>query len=47
MKRILPLFLALAMALSLSIPALAVTPEEAQSSAELLPSLNVLHGVGT
>ena len=46
MKRILPLFLALAMALSLSIPALAVTAEEAQSSAVLLHNLNLFRGVG-
>lgn len=46
-KKIISLFLALTLALSLSIPALAVTPAEAQEDAELLYNLGLFKGSGT
>ena len=47
MKRILTLLLALALTLGLSVPALAVDPQQAQTSAQLLYNLNLFRGVGT
>lgn len=44
MKRILSLLLALSLALCLAVPALAVSAEEAQASAELLQNLNLFRG---
>lgn len=44
MKRILSLLLALSLALCLAAPALAVSAEEAQASAELLQNLNLFRG---
>lgn len=44
MKRILSLLLALTLAFGLTVPALAVSPEEAQASAELLQNLNLFRG---
>lgn len=46
-KKLLSLFLALTLALSLSVPALAVTAQEAQSDAELLYNLGLFKGTGT
>ena len=47
MKKLTSLFLALVLALTLSIPVLAASPEQAQSSAELLYDLGLFRGVGT
>ena len=46
-RKILSLFLALSLALSLSAPALAATPEEAQDDVELLYNLGLFLGSGT
>lgn len=46
LKRICGLGLALTLAFSLSIPALAATPEEALPSAQLLYNLNLFRGIG-
>ena len=46
-NKLLSLFLALTLALSLSVPALAVTPEEAQDDAELLYNLGLFLGTST
>ena len=46
-KKLLSLFLALTLALSLAAPAWAATPEEAQDSAQLLYNLGLFQGSGT
>ena len=46
-KKIVSLFLALSLAFSLSVPALAATPEEAQDDAELLYNLGLFLGSST
>ena len=43
-KKLLSLFLALTLALSLAAPAWAATPEEAQDSAQLLYNLGLFQG---
>lgn len=47
MKRMFALVLTLALALGLSAPALAVSADQAQTSAQLLYNLNLFRGVGT
>ena len=46
-KKLLSLILALTLALSLAVPAFAVTPEDAQEDAMLLYNLGLFKGTGT
>ena len=46
-KKLLSLILALTLALSLAVPAFAVTPEDAQEDAMLLYNLGLVRGTGT